>query len=519
MGKLQRFILLLSLLTFTAVGLPSALYGQGNGGTMAPPDTTETTPPPDPPPDNGDKGNGGDDNGEGGTTMETTAPPDTTETTPPPQPPAGNGDDGDDGEDGGEDGDDTTMTTTPADSTVTTPPGDGDDGDGEDDGEDGTTPGTTTGSDTTTTPGTTGPDTPQQPCVSEGAVPNAASNPGLVSDCAALLEARDTLAGTATLNWSASTPIADWDGVTLGAAPQRVIQLRLQNKGLNGTIPASLGKLSKLEALFFTFNQLTGSIPAQLGDLTSLQHLGLLNNQLSGTIPPQLGSLTKLQELFLNDNQLTGAIPTELSELTRLTSLNLAGNQLSGCIPDGLGKVAINDLEKLNLPDCAQAETQKRSDFNGDGTVDFDDFFLLADAFNSSDARFDLDGDGTVDFDDFFLLADFFGQSTRAKLLALAVELIGLPHGPQLQQNAPNPFNSQTVLSYSLPEPGLARLEVFALTGQRVAVLHQGHHSAGIHRLHWDGRDHQGRPLASGIYLYRLVTAEGVLTRKLMLLR
>ena len=95
-------------------------------------------------------------------------------------------------------------------------------------------------------------DTPQHPCVSEGAVSNAASNPGLVSDCAALLEARDTLAGTASLNWSASTPIADWDGVTLGAAPQRVIQLRLQNKGLNGTIPASLGRLSKLEALFLT---------------------------------------------------------------------------------------------------------------------------------------------------------------------------------------------------------------------------------------------------------------------------
>ena len=212
------------------------------------------------------------------------------------------------------------LIPTPADSTVTTP---------AEDGEDGTTPGTTTGSDTTTTPGTTGTDTPQHPCVSEGAVPNAASNPGLVSDCAALLEARDTLAGTASLNWSASTPIADWDGVTLGAAPQRVIQLRLQNKGLNGTIPASLGKLSKLEALFLTFNQLTGSIPADLG------------------------SLTDLWQLFLNDNQLTGAIPVELSELTRLTSLNLAGNQLSGCIPDGLGKVAINDLEKLNLPDCA----------------------------------------------------------------------------------------------------------------------------------------------------------------------
>ncbi len=36
---------------------------------------------------------------------------------------------------------------------------------------------------------------------------------------------------------------------------------------------------------------------------------------------------------------------------------------------------------------------------------------------------------------------------------------------------------------------------------------------------HWDGRDDQGRPLASGVYLYRLVTAAGVHTRKLTLLR
>ena len=93
------------------------------------------------------------------------------------------------------------------------------------------------------------------------------------------------------------------------------------------------------------------------------------------------------------------------------------------------------------------------------------------------------------------------------------------PDRTQLLQNAPNPFNSQTVLSYFLLEPGSARLEVFSLTGQRVAVLHQGPQQAGYHRLHWDGRDAAGRPVASGAYLYRLVTNEVVLTRKLILLR
>ena len=107
-------------------------------------------------------------------------------------------------------------------------------------------------------------------------------------------------------------------------------------------------------------------------------------------------------------------------------------------------------------------------------------------------------------------LFDLFNQSGK---------LAALPDRTQLLPNAPNPFNSQTVLSYFLQEPGLVRLEVFALTGQRVAVLHQGPQEAGYHRLHWDGQDAAGHPAASGIYLYRLKTSEDVLTRKLILLR
>ena len=165
------------------------------------------------------------------------------------------------------------------------------------------------------------------------------------------------------------------------------------------------------------------------------------------------------------------------------------------------------------------ATAEATPDFDGDGETGFSDFFLFADAFGGSDPRFDLDGSGSVDFADFFLLADHFGDPARGKLLALAWELIGLPDGPQLQQNAPNPFNSETVISWFLLRPGAARVEVFALTGQRVAVLHRGQKKAGVHRLHWDGRDDRGRQLASGVYLYRLVTDESVQTRKLTLLR
>ena len=60
----------------------------------------------------------------------------------------------------------------------------------------------------------TGSDTGQPPtgieggdCAVDGAVASPANNPGLVADCNVLLAARDTLEGTGTLNWSASTYI------------------------------------------------------------------------------------------------------------------------------------------------------------------------------------------------------------------------------------------------------------------------------------------------------------------------
>ncbi len=165
------------------------------------------------------------------------------------------------------------------------------------------------------------------------------------------------------------------------------------------------------------------------------------------------------------------------------------------------------------------ATAEATPDFNGDGVTDLSDFFLFAEAFGGTDPRFDLNGDGSVDLADFLLFAESFGQPQQAKLVALARERLGLPDGPQLQQNAPNPFNSGTIISWFQLQPGSARLEVFALTGQRMAVLHEGRKEAGSHRLRWDGRDERGRSLASGVYVYRLVTREGVQTRKLTLLR
>ena len=83
------------------------------------------------------------------------------------------------------------------------------------------------------------------------------SNTGLVADCNTLLAARDTLRGTAALDWSPNTPISRWNGIALGGSPQRVIKVKLQKRGLSGQIPAALGRLDALEELWLYTNALT----------------------------------------------------------------------------------------------------------------------------------------------------------------------------------------------------------------------------------------------------------------------
>ena len=184
-------------------------------------------------------------------------------------------------------------------------------------------------------------------CSTGTAAANPSVNPGLVADCEILLAARDTLRGTGSLNWSVSSAIASWDGVTVGGAPSRVTRLELANDGLDGSIPSEMGRLFGLTRLDLSGNRLTGGIPSELGELTGLQSLSLGDNELTGGIPSELGGLTGLQTLYLANNALTGEIPPQLGELSAMQTLSLNGNQLTGGIPSELGR--LTGLRTLHL--------------------------------------------------------------------------------------------------------------------------------------------------------------------------
>ena len=98
----------------------------------------------------------------------------------------------------------------------------------------------------------------------------------------------------------------------------------------------------------------------------------------------------------------------------------------------------------------------------------------------------------------------------------------GGPGGPaafSLAPNYPNPFNPSTTIAYALPAPGRVRLTVYNLLGQPVRRLFEGARAAGHFSVQWDGRDDGGRPLASGVYLYRLEAGGKSLSRRMLLLK
>jgi hypothetical protein len=88
-----------------------------------------------------------------------------------------------------------------------------------------------------------------------------------------------------------------------------------------------------------------------------------------------------------------------------------------------------------------------------------------------------------------------------------------------LHPNMPNPFNPSTQLRFDLPASSPVRVDIYNAAGQRVQRLVDEYRSAGRHTAVWDGYDESGRPVASGVYVYRLISEHGIATRRMLLVR
>ncbi|XP_021813163.1 receptor kinase-like protein Xa21 [Prunus avium] len=226
-----------------------------------------------------------------------------------------------------------------------------------------------------------------------------AAQTNITTDQGALLALKAHITGdpkNVLVNWSATTSVCNWVGVTCGARHLRVSVLNLSYMGLTGTIPPNLGNLSflvemrfrnnsfhgtlphelsylrrlklisfrynnfmgfiplwfgsfpKLQSFNLHGNQFSGSIPSTIFNLSTLQGIDLSENQLSGRVPREIGNLTMLKEMYLGDNNFNGHVPVGVFNMSSLTTWNLYGNNLNGGLPDNICQ-HLPSLQKLNL--------------------------------------------------------------------------------------------------------------------------------------------------------------------------
>lgn len=94
-----------------------------------------------------------------------------------------------------------------------------------------------------------------------------------------------------------------------------------------------------------------------------------------------------------------------------------------------------------------------------------------------------------------------------------------LPDRCWLEQNYPNPFNPLTTIRYHLPLGARVNITVHNVLGQNIKNLVDQTMPSGDHSVEWDATDQSGKPVASGIYFYRMTAGDASFTRKMTLIR
>jgi hypothetical protein len=94
-----------------------------------------------------------------------------------------------------------------------------------------------------------------------------------------------------------------------------------------------------------------------------------------------------------------------------------------------------------------------------------------------------------------------------------------IPTDFTISQNYPNPFNPVTSISFDVPKTDEILLAVYDLSGKKIITLASGKFMPGTYLVNWDATNHYGYAVASGMYVYRYISRDKAITRKMLYLK
>lgn len=104
-------------------------------------------------------------------------------------------------------------------------------------------------------------------------------------------------------------------------------------------------------------------------------------------------------------------------------------------------------------------------------------------------------------------------------LLGVDTENNNIPRSYELNQNYPNPFNPMTSISFRIANSSISSLIIYDVSGNLVRELKNGFMQEGEYNLTWDGRSATGKSVASGVYIYQLISNSYTATKKMLMIK
>ena len=341
------------------------------------------------------------------------------------------------------------------------------------------------------------------------------------------------------------TPIHTGDTFTLDIRAENITNLA----GWQFDIvfdPAALEAISVSEGDFLktgggtTFFQ-SGSIDNTAGKIMGLSAARLSTQGVSGTgtllqvtFKAKSGGEIRLALQNFEFGAITGDLIPAGPHEVRIT---VEGRLATGDVNRD-GRVSILDLILVAQQLGKRVPAGSPVDLNGDGVVSILDLILAAQGIAGSPAApptpLLAGGKGGVEsadaatieawiaharLEDDGSLAFKQGIENLERLLASLI-----PEETALLHNYPNPFNPETWIPYQLAESAEVTLTIYDMNGQVVRRLAVGHQAAGMYRnrsraAYWNGRNHLGESVASGLYFYTLTAGEFSATRRMLILK